>query len=326
VSFDSCVYGLTVRSNLPIPGVPECALTERPEVEVWLRLPCPSLKAATEETWFTSRFLDDSAEPTLTVFKLNGGAYFRLVYLDGTEFVIDRAGERVWASWPASLALEYTTPYLLGPIFGFVLRLRGAVCLHGSVVVVRDRAIALLGPGGAGKSTTAAAFARLGYPVLSDDIVALRNRDEMLLVAPGYPRLCLWPESVYALCGSREGLPRITMDWEKRYLDLTHEGYQFARRPLPLAAVHFLDQRSADPSAPYVEPVNRKAALMGMIANGYASALLDQSMRAREFEVLATVASAVPVRRVTPHVDPSKLSTLCSMILDDFETTTSSTQ
>jgi len=278
------------------------------------------LNAATQESWFTSRFLDDSAEPTVRVLRVNGGAYFRLVYLDGTEFVIDRAGERVWASWPASLALEYTTPYLLGPIFGFVLRLRGGTCLHGSVVVVRGHASGFLGPGGAGISSTAAAFARRGYPVLSDDIVALRDQHETYFVDPGYPRLCLWPESVDALCGSPEALPRIAMDWDKRYLDLLHEGYEFPRRPLRLAAVYVLGQRRADPGAPYMKVLDPTAGLMAMIANGYASALLDHSMRSREFKLLADVAMTVPVRQVTPHADAGKLSRLCDVILENFET------
>ena len=41
---------------------------------------------------------------------------------------------------------------------GFVMLLRGIVCLHASAIAIDDEAIALLGPAGSGKSTTAAAF------------------------------------------------------------------------------------------------------------------------------------------------------------------------
>ena len=51
----------------------------------------------------------------------------------------------------------------LGPVFAFVLRLRGAVTFHASAVRIGD-AVAFLGPQGAGKSTTAAALALRGCP------------------------------------------------------------------------------------------------------------------------------------------------------------------
>ena len=48
----------------------------------------------------------------------------------------------------------------------------------------------------AGKSTTAAAFAKLGYPVLSDDLLALSDTGGTWVVEAGYPGLRLWPDSV----------------------------------------------------------------------------------------------------------------------------------
>ena len=114
------------------------------------------------------------------------------------------------------------------------------------------------------------------------------------------------------------------MDWDKRYLDLLHNDYEFPRRPVPLAAIYVLGQRRADPRAPYVEPLHPKAGLITMIANGYATALLNHSMRAWEFKVLADVAMTVPVRQVTAHADTGKLSKLCDVILNDFETSSAS--
>src|SRR5207244_6105024 len=117
------------------------------------------------------------------------------------------------------------------------------LCLHASAVAVADRAIALVGLPGAGKSTAAAAFACAGYPVISDDVVALEDHGERFLVQPGYPRVNLWPDSVRRLFGSEDALPRITPTWEKRYLPLGQKGHPFASKPLPLAAVYILDSR-----------------------------------------------------------------------------------
>ncbi len=64
---------------------------------------------------------------------------------------------------------------LLGRIMAFLLRQRGWLPLHASVVTVGPQAILFLGPSGAGKSTTAAAFhTRKRHRVISDDIGAMR--------------------------------------------------------------------------------------------------------------------------------------------------------
>src|SRR5262249_22183040 len=151
--------------------------------------------------------------------------------------------------------LEDTATYLLGPVLGFILRLRGVTCLHASAVAICDQAIAILGPAGAGKSTTAASFARAGYKVLTDDIVALDERGDAFLVQPAYPRVRLWSESVNALFGTEDALPLLTPTWDKRYLDLQANISCFQEHPLPLAAIYLLDKRSSDPAAPFIEAV-----------------------------------------------------------------------
>jgi hypothetical protein len=58
--------------------------------------------------------------------------------------------------------------------------------------------------------------------------------------------------------------------------------------------------------------------LMSLVANTYATKLMDKQMRAREFELLTRVVSHVPIRRVTPHADAARIHELCDTILDDF--------
>jgi hypothetical protein len=246
-------------------------------------------------------------------------------YRDGTEFVVNREGTDVEATWPDEATLEDTATYLLGPVLGFVLRLRGKVCLHASAVAVNNRAAAFLGPAGAGKSTTAAAFARHGHPVLSDDVSALGDRGDTFVVQPGYPHLRLWPDSVNTLFGSPEALPRLTPPdginawWDKRYLDLIEHDFPFQRDPLPLAAVYVLGGHSTDAAAPFVEQMSAHEALMALIANTYTNYLLDREMRAREFELLGRLVARVAVRRLIAHADPARLPQLCQLIADEIE-------
>ena len=314
-------YGLGLNTNLAIPGLVD--LPAIPQVDVLVRLRAVpswlnSMWKASALEWYSAPCQKEGSEPSLTVCTLDSSAYFRFLYRDGTQFIIDRAGARVWANWPDSLALEDTTTYLLGPILGFVLRLRRVTCLHASAVAIGDEAIVFVGTSGAGKSTTAAAFAERGYPVLCDDLAALSEQEYTFFVQPGYPLLRLWPSTMDTLYGPMDTLPRLTPTWDKRYLDLTQNGYRFQQEPLPLAAIYILDERRPEPSAPFIQSVRAREGLMALVPNTNVNYLLDKAMRAHEFELLGRVVANVPLRRVTSHTDPAHLSTLCDLILDDF--------
>jgi hypothetical protein len=269
---------------------------------------------------YVSPFREANGEPVLVVWQVGGGHFFRLCYQDGTQFLIARAGNEVWATWPEPLTLDDTATYLLGPILGVVLRLRGTVCLHASAIALGSRAIALVGPAGAGKSTTAAAFAQSGVAVLSDDIVALNDQGATLFVEAGNPRLRLWPTSAQLLFGVPDALPRLTPNWDKLYLELGLDAFAFHGMALPLGAVYILGERGADLRAPFVEPLLPQEGLMHMLGNRYVTCFVDRPMRIREFEVLGRLMRCVPVRRVVSHEDPARLAALCQLIRDDFHT------
>lgn len=317
------IYGLDLCANRSVPGLVALPDNQVSEVEVWLGSTPPwmgEIREPEKECWYAGADQEKHGEPILTIWKLAGGDYFRIRFIDGTEFVVDRQGSRIWATWPDPLTLEDTATYLLGPVLGFVLRLRGITCLHAGAIAFGGHAIALAGQAGAGKSTTTAAFAKLGCAVLADDIVALSDNGESFLVQPGYPRVCLWPESVNTLYSFADALPRLTPSWDKRYLDLTGTGHQFQQQPLPLAAVYILGERSPEPGAPFVSAMPVHPGLIALVANTYANRLLDRTMRAQEFALLSRLVTRVPLRRVTPHADPAYLLKLCDVILEDFQT------
>lgn len=320
MSVSHSAFGLNFLSNQPVPGLTIVSTESAVDVQMWLGTMPPQLGGPVgEQIWYLSPFRDEHGRPALEVWRLAGGGYFRLRYRDGTEFVMDRSGTQVWAAWPDPSTLEDTATYLLGPVLAFLLRLRGVICLHASAVAIDGRAIALLGPPGAGKSTTAAAFAKLGYAVLSDDVVPLLERGSSFWAQSTFPRLCLWPNSVEALFASADALPRLTPTWEKRYLELNGNGYRFQEEPLPLAAAYILGPGgAADRGTPFVEALSGGAGLMSLVANSHVAYLLDKAMRASEFALLARMVKSVPLRQVRVPEDSSSLSRLCEIICDDL--------
>ena len=200
---------------------------------------------------------------------------------------------------------------------GVLLRLRGITCLHASAVVVEGRAIGLVGVSGAGKSTTAAAFARLGYPVLTDDVLALTDCADHFLVRPAYPRVRLWPQSAAGLFGSADALPRMIPGWDKRFLSLEQPGYRFQSESLPLAALYFLEPRGKNKNVSVIEAVNPSEALMTLVSDSFATNFQDKPRRAAEFDLLGRLVATIPLRRISAPDDLARIDDLCSAIAQD---------
>jgi hypothetical protein len=318
--YDYTLFGLRIRATRVLPGlVPLTSggaadvLIDLETVPAWLRHDT----AGAGDQLYESPDRDEAGRPLVTVARSPSGELFSVRYADGIEFVLDHAGTRIWARWPEPWTLDDVATYLLGPVLAFLLRGRGVTCLHASAIVVDGQAVALVGPPGAGKSTLAAAFARRGHSVLSDDVVALADRAGRFFIEPGTLRIRLWPESVITLYGDAEALPRLTPTWDKRYLELTVHDRRFESRSLPVASIYCLAGRTCESTAPRIEPLPPMAGLVTLVANTHANHFLDGAMRAQEFECLSLVVGSVPIRCVVPHEDPARLSRLCDVIVHD---------
>jgi hypothetical protein len=320
LDFSYSVFGFSVRSNRPIPGLNPANATPLPaDIQIHLAaVPFGSAESSpkSQVLLFVSSILDKIGEPAFKIWKIAEGDFLHLKYCDGVQFWIKREGGQVWAQWPETSSLEDAATYLLGPVMGLALCLRGVPCLHASAVVIENRAIAFVGEEGAGKSTTAAAFSRRGHAVLSDDIVALVEQDGAIQVRPAYPYLSLWPDSVRMLYGLKKDLPSFSGNWEKRVLSTADQSFRFANQSFPLGAIVILGERSRNPTAPLVDPMTPQDGLLSLVANSYATRLLSSEMRAHEFRFLGRVILNVPVFRVRPHEDPARIDRLCDLICE----------
>lgn len=315
------VFGLTLGSSGAIPGLNSAPLNARtPDIQLHFGLaPGNSLlgPASSESLVYESTYTDSSGSPALRIWRDGVTGLFHLVYFDGMQFWMDQNGTEVWALWPDQSSLEDAATYLLGPVFGLLLRFRGITCLHASAVIIGDSTVAFVGPEGAGKSTTAAAFARSGCAVVSDDVVALIECEDEFRVAPAYPHICLWPDSVEILYGSSDALPRLSPNWDKRRLALGNTGEQFEEVARPLRAIYMLDDHRSDPG-PYVKSLPVQAAFFSLVANSYATNILDSKMRANEFKTLSKLVSQVPIRKLFTSKGDLSLDGLCQVVRQDF--------
>jgi hypothetical protein len=323
VTYTYRVYGVTLSSDRLLPGLQkDHSRFEQPDIVLDLG-PRPAwvqdanrLPSRIEHPKPGAPRGDDSGF-TLTSF--GAAEFFQLTYADGTQFVIDAPCKRIWGACRSPLTLEDLTTYLAGPVFGFVLRRRGVLSLHASAACISGSAVVLCGESAAGKSTTAAALARMEVPILSEDIAPIKEEHGALLVEPGYPRICLWPDAVEKLFGASESLPQLTPTWEKRYLALDGMRANFESQRQPLGAIYVLAPRTAEADAPRIENLDKREALLELVQNTYMNWLLDRNQRAAELDALARIVARVPVRRIVPHTDPARVGALCNLILTAAE-------
>jgi hypothetical protein len=237
------------------------------------------------------------------------------------EFTINYAGDQAWVRWAESAQFEDVVGLLLRPVFPIVLWLRGITCLHASVVAVEGRAVGFMGLAGAGKSSMAAAFGRLGYPVLTDDAAAIHDAGDSFFVQPSFPSISMWPNTAQSLVGSTD-LPRLWRTADKHSLDLAldSEGaeFRFETSPRPIGAVYWLGARQPEATQIRIEPIEPARGLILLLANLATRSYISKDHRIRSFELLSRMAGSVPMSEAYCPDDITNLPRACEVILRDL--------
>jgi hypothetical protein len=318
------IFGLRFESDRLLSGCGVAPVGGGTDVRLFLSNHATSQFDALDwKTTYPSTHFDRRVTPILIIQKDSAANWIRMRYFDDTAFVLDRAGTQIHASWASPCTAEDAATYLLGPVLGMLLYLRGHTCLHASAVEHRGKALVFVGGAEAGKSTLAAAFARRGKRVLTDDILSLVRRAGKIEAHPGIPRIGLWGESVAHLWGSEGALPRQTPSWEKRQFDLV-EANLYQDAPLPVSAVYVLSEREPR-NAVCFTPLAGYETLLQLIANKYVTRVSERSQDQRDFILLSEVASSLPIKRIARSNALSDLDSTCDAILHDASVRSSAT-
>lgn len=91
----------------------------------------------------------------------------------------------------------------------------------------------------------------------------------------------------------------------------------FEENALPLRAIYILDDRDSEPG-PWVQGITPREGFVSLIANSYATNMLDREMRANEFKTLSELVSKVPIRRLFTSKRSLDPQALCDAVKQDF--------
>jgi hypothetical protein len=125
---------------------------------------------------------------------------------------------------------------------------------------------------------------------------------------------------VEKLYGSKEAFPQLTPNWDKRFLALDGERAKFEASMKPLGTIYSLGQRRDEETAPRLEEIAPREALLDLVQNTYMNMLLTREQRATEFELLSRLVNLVPCKRLIPHKDATRIGTLCELLEADART------
>lgn len=317
------IYGLSIASTRKISLLKETTFSQKANLKVdwnistaqtpdstfvWQPVQTELLKYFVDvDVWKTE---NDQGSFTKVRFKVDDSIK--------VNFVVDSSGQTLQMFHDEDVLESDVESLFVGPVLSFVLRLRGVVCLHSSVVALDGKAIVFPGHSTAGKSTIAAAMAEAGAKVLADDIAVLFPGEEGFLVQPGYSKVRLRPKAAAFLTSDPASLPKVYSYYkESRYASLEESG-KFHPEPLPLAAVYILGEYSDDYREPFVEPINSSEKFIKLVQNTSGSYVIEGESRAKEFQILAEIAKTVPIRKLFYAHDTETLPKQCEVISEDF--------
>lgn len=245
------LFGLTVESDLPLPGAPLAPPGEADAVIVRGAVPADPPPGA--------------AAPSPYFHAVEGTGCFRAPGVG--RYLIEGGRRIVYAPEPGASEAEVRL-FLLGSCIGLLLAQRGLLVMHGAAVDIAGRAVLCVGRSGAGKSTLAAAFQRRGHRVLSDDLSPVDGEGK---VAPGLARLKLWRDSATALGIGTAGLPPVRTGIDKYFLPLARAP---ETGPVQVDRIYVLRTENRRGGAP-LRGVRGAAALTLLARHTYRLAFLD---------------------------------------------------
>ena len=183
--------------------------------------------------------------------------------------------------------------FLMATPFGALIHQRGELPLHAAAVVPPDGGAALLisGESGAGKSTTAAAFARRGWRVLADDVSRVDGSNGDVRVWPGFTALKLWQQSCEMLSLDSTRMARTRGEKQKYFWHPpTHD------TAVPIAAVIELLPENAGGNNADLVRLRGSATLQVLVRQTFRRQLVrPMGCQASHFAQLQQFAGQVPV-------------------------------
>ncbi len=291
------VYGLNIASEIHCPELP----TASGQTEVTIRRgSLEHIKLPKENRWRNQVLNDDQ-------MLVNIKDTARYLVSGGREIIVDKNPDA---------AEESVRLFLLGSAFGAILHQRGFLAIHGNGIVVNGECVVFAGHAGKGKSTLAAAFARRGFQILSDDVCAIKTSNgEKALAYPGFPHVKLWADAADSLDVDWRNLRQVHIDEKKYVLPMDSEYFD---TPLSLSKIYVLHFHPHEEFR--IQELYTIDKITALKNHTYRAGMVKKMEKSEDhFERCAQVADTTTVARIFRPKDLLLLDPLIDLLMESVE-------
>lgn len=256
------------------------------------------------------RLLDNPLEEQS--WQMAGGEF--LLRAEGDYYFHYRPGHGVTVHCGAGADTSEESLWLNGSVYAAIASMNGLLPIHASAVAHNGAVFAFTGPGGAGKSTLAAALGRHGLPMFCDDTLVLDlSRPDRLLCLPGHKRLKLRPDAFELTGAARE--ERVSRTYDKNYA-VPPAGT--VGRVLPLAELIFLEEEEV-PALKLISGAERFVRIQDEHQTRYLFEAARQFSRSEQFEHRARLARQIEMTRFGRPSDAAKFEEGVALVAEHIK-------
>lgn len=291
---DYCAYGLSFRSEVPLPDVRLAVTPDAPDVVV--------RRASLAGTEFDSVDTGVFWKTAPGKFRIDIDDVASYLVLDGREILVD--------ALPSASDTDVAL-FLMGSVTGALLHQRGFWPLHASAVNTSNGAVLFAGRSGAGKSTLMAGLNHRGFEAISDDISAIvSSPDSQIAVMPAVPRVKVCEDAAEYFGINTTALQQVT---SRRKFIAPIENY--ASQATPIRRIVFLGFTTEESCN--LSDVAGAEAITHLTQSTYRRKFMKGlGLHASHFPLLSSVAKTIPLSVLRR---PEKLSAI-GQTLDRLET------
>lgn len=310
------LYGLTLSSDFPFTSRLEPAQSN-PDLKFNCQFEPPihvNLSAITPV--YTSRVSIQTGYPFIAVYSVDE------VDVLCCEGLLD------FYIWPDRIVCHQREPdnthlvehRFLGVVMAYWLEQSGIPTFHASATIINSGAIGFLASSYTGKTSLTATFVNAGYPLLVDDVLAVREDGDLYWGQPGYPLMRMWPEQAETYVGNYKALPTVHPQSLKVQVPIGPDGFgSFKNQPYPLQAL-FLLERIDGNAAININLLSPSHTMFKLLRYAFFPEVLHElpNMTTR-LELIGRLVQQVPVYNLSYPAGLKHLPKVCSAILEWLE-------
>jgi hypothetical protein len=298
-------YGLSIKSSI---NIPELELTSREkgfdrDVDVSIKI----------DNIFYSHLKDDNHE-IKGITKVRNNANDIDIFWNHKLLFNVKNGKEIIVNSNVDINPTFLRSLILGRAMGTLLHQRGFLVLHASAVNIDGSAVAFLGRRGNGKSTTTMALINSNYPLVADDVLAIKIEDNIALTIPSFPKIKLRQDIMESFTEKIDLDAQIHPDIKKYYYAVKN----FSYKPLPLKIIYILEKGNKSK----ISSLETQEAIINLIRHSYCVSILEGDEQQENLKQCANIIKSVHVKCLNTNHHMDKLNSLAKLIEKDINEST----